>query len=674
MISSLLLQISLYIAIAGAFFSLFLGKTPQFLLRFAFISTFLSASFTLVAGILVLSGQEINLILFDTIYGQFGFEVNKLAGFFIIIISLLAIPVSIYSIGYTMEFVGKYSAVKIGFLYNLFYISMILVVIADNAILFLVVWEIMSLVSYLLVVYEHDKKESVASGSLYVIMTHIGTALIMISFLIMASYAGSLQFSRFIQIGSILPSNIRNGIFIMLFIGFGTKAGMVPFHIWLPAAHPAAPSNISALMSGVMIKTGIFMIIRVNFEFLGTPELWWGVLIVIIGGISALIGVMSAVVEKDLKKMLAFSSIENVGLILIALGMALIFLSFDLKNLAFFAIVACLIHVLTHSIFKGLLFMGAGSILFSTHTKNLEQLGGLIKKMPITSIFFFIAVLSVSAIPPFNGFVSEWMIFQSIFQSFIFPSLELKIIMAIIIAILAITGGMVIVVFVRAFAFGFLAMPRSDHAEHAKEVPKTMQIGMGFEALLCFLTGILGPLIIQVLNLIISSQFGLSIPAISNGFILSTINPEFSTSPVILIFTFIVIIAVIVVVFTKKYGGDQKTIIADSWDCGTPLNARNEYTPTAFSNPINKVFVGFYRPDIKINTEPSASPYIFKKKEYNIVAHEPVFEKYLYIPVVQGINFFAERVRRMLNGNIANYLAVIFVTLLIVLIIGVRII
>jgi hydrogenase-4 component B len=654
----------------GAVYGMLLRHWPRTCAAASFGAAALSALFGTIVSILVLTGSPMNIQLpFETPFGHLGFALDRLSAFFLLVISVVSFAVSIYSIGYSKEYDGKYSVGLLGLLFNLFLLSMTFVVSASNAIFFLVVWEAMSLTSYLLVVYENRKEGIASSGLLYVVMTHLGTALIMVALIMMGLYAHSFDFSAYSGVGALMPSALKSTLFILLFIGFGTKAGIIPLHVWLPYAHPAAPSNVSALMSGVMVKTAVFMLIRTFFDFLGVTDTWWGLLVLLAASISALLGVMYALMETDIKRVLAYSTVENVGIILIGLGAAMVFQSYNLNLLAGLALIATLLHVMNHALFKGALFMGAGSILFATHTKDMERLGGLAKRMKWTGIIFFIGALSIAAIPPFNGFVSEWLIFQSLLQSFQIPDMTVKVLLPVAIAILALTGALAAVCFVRLFGIAFLAKPRSEHAEHAKEVPRTMLVGSGIAAFLCVATGILSFFIIPYVDQVTTPLVGASAASsIVNGFVISPTNDQFSTMSPFVLAILIAVMVPLVVIISKTYGGKRRTVVEGTWDCGTPLTAHNQYTGTAYSNPLVRVFSYIYRPRPEVRTESTASPYVKKKVSYAFVV-VPVFEKYLYQPVVGLMVFLARRVTRIQAGSIQAYLAYIFATLVFLLII-----
>lgn len=654
----------------GAASAIVLRRKDRACALISFSSAALAALFGTTVALIVLAGSPMNIQLpFDTPFGHFGFALDRLGAFFLLVISVVSIAVSIYSIGYSKEYDGKYSIGLLGLLFNLFLLSMTFVVSASNAIFFLVVWEAMSLTSYLLVVYENRKEGIASSGLLYVVMTHLGTALIMVALIMMGLYAHSFDFSAYSGVGALMPDALKSTLFVLLFIGFGAKAGIIPLHVWLPYAHPAAPSNVSALMSGVMVKTAVFMMIRTFFDFLGVTDTWWGLLVLLVASVSALLGVMYALMETDIKRVLAYSTVENVGIILIGLGAAMVFKSYNLDLLAGLALIATLLHVMNHAFFKGALFMGAGSILFATHTKDMEKLGGLARRMKWTGIIFFIGALSIAAIPPFNGFVSEWLIFQSLLQSFQIPDVTVKVLLPVTIAILALTGALAAVCFVRLFGIVFLAKPRSEHAEHAQEVPRSMLVGSGIAASLCIVTGIASFAIIPYVDEITAPLVGASAASsIVNGFVISPTNDQFSTMSPLVLAVLIAVVVPLVVVISKHYGGRRKTVVGDTWDCGTPLTAHNQYTGTAYSNPLVRVFSYIYRPKPEVRTESTSSPYVKKRVSYTFVV-VPVFEKYLYRPIVTVLVAAAHRASKIQAGSIQAYLAYIFATLVFLLII-----
>ena len=396
-----------------------------------------------------------------------------------------------------------------GFFYNIFLAGMVMVVSAHNALFFLIVWEVMSLASYFLVIFENKEENNIKAGSLYFIMTHIGTVFIILAFLLLYRATGSLDFGVINNnIGAVSPL-VRNIVFILALVGFGTKAGIIPLHIWLPSAHPAAPSHVSALMSGVMIKTGIYMLIRLFVDIMPGAPLWWGVVILLLGASSSILGVMYALTEHDIKRLLAYHSIENIGIILLGFGSFLIFWSLGMMPLAVLGLVAALFHTLNHAIFKSLLFMGTGSVINATHTRNMEEYGGLIKYMPQTAFFFLIGSMAISALPPFNGFFSEWMTFQSLFHGIVNVSVfSGRWAFVLAAGALALTGGLAAMCFVKVFGATFLARPRSEEIHHVKESGVSLRIGMAVLAALALAVGFLAGPVTSLLSGIVS-QLGI---------------------------------------------------------------------------------------------------------------------------------------------------------------------
>ncbi len=651
----------------GAALSIIFNKKD----RISSYAGFLSASIASILGIVfslsVIFGEKYVLSLSGSSYLNFAFFVDGLSAFFILVISIAVLAVSIYSIGYVREYFGKKNTGYLGFLYNIFILSMMLVVTAGNAIMFLIVWELMSVISFFLVIYEHEKPETRKAGYIYIVMTHIGTGFIILSFLILAGASGSFNFDT--MMGIEMPPLLKDLAFLFALIGFGAKAGIVPLHIWLPYAHPAAPSNVSALMSGVMIKTAIYMFIRIFFDFLGADVLWWGFLVLALGAVSAITGIMYAVIEPDIKRMLAFSSIENIGIILIGLGASMIFLASGNPGLSAIAAIAALYHLLNHSIFKGLLFMGAGSILFSTHTKNIEELGGLIKKMPVMALLFFVGVLSISALPPFSGFVSEWLLLQSLLLSFSSSDSLIRIALPVGAAALAITGALAAFCFLKTFGIGFLALPRSEHATHAKDANMPMLLGMGIFALLSILLGLLPFYVLPFLDMVTKYSVGASVFEQSYSFgLFGTVNmpsiPISLSTPALLSVILLIILIPFILRLVSK---DRTHRTYETWGCGQPVStARNEYTARAFSKPIQMWFRNIFLPARELQASYTVSPLI--KESFKFDVHiEQIFEKHIYSPVTDIIIGKSRLIKHIQTGSIHAYLAYIFGTMVILM-------
>jgi len=599
-------------------------------------------------------------------------RLDPLSAFFVLLISLTGVAVSIYALGYVREFESRHPIGLLGGLYNAFLLSMTLVVMADDGFLFLLLWEIMSIVSYLLVVTEHEKADVRYAGFFYLVMTHVGTAFILVTYLVFFQQTGDFSFEGFRHSVATLPEGFRTIVFLAALIGFGTKAGIIPLHVWLPYAHPAAPSHVSALMSGVMIKTAIYGLIRVYFDFLGGDfPWWWGFTVLSVGAVSALLGVMYALMQHDLKSLLAYHSVENIGIILLGVGAGMIFQTYGLSHLASLGLLAGLYHTLNHAMFKSLLFMGAGAVLSTTHTRNMEEYGGLIKTMPWTALFFLIGAASISGLPPTNGFVSEWLTFQSLFLSFQLPDLLMKIMVPIGAAMLALTGALAVACFAKAFGISFLAMPRSSHAREAKEVAWSMRAGMGLLAAACLALGVAPMVVVPLLDRVTAGFTGATIAdrlVTEGGFALGPgLGIGFSSMSTPVIAIILIVTVPLTLLGVVLVGGRLRKRIYHTWGCGINLKPRMEYTATGFAQPIRQVFSMIYRPTVKVETEMLQESRYFAKRTTFELHLEPTFQKHLYDPVVGLFNRAAERLRVVQAGSLHLYLAYIFVTLLVLL-------
>lgn len=588
--------------------------------------------------------------------------------FFLLVIFIVALPSALYSFGYLR---GEYSTAKIilsRFLFALFVLSMAAVVTAGNTLIFLVAWEVMSLVSYFLVVFDTTRERSIQAGAIYVIMTHIGTAFLVAAFFLMYRYTHSFDFFAIKNASLFMPHQIRNIVFLFLLIGFGTKAGIVPLHIWLPYAHPQAPSHISSVMSGVMIKTAIYGIIRFLIFLLGIDVSWWGILILILAVVSCLVGVIYALMEHDLKKLLAYHSVENIGIILLGVGLAMLFLSLHLTTLAVFALIAGLYHLVNHAIFKGLLFLCAGAVYKATGTRDMEKLGGLIKKMPQTAAYFLLGAMAISALPPLNGFVSEWLTLQAFFLGAFHVTGGSKLFLGICAAMLALTSGLAAACFVKAFGITFLAQARSRFAQDAKEVSWSMKAGMFFLSVLTVIFGLAAVPIVKCLMKIASSVAGIDTTGMSFSLNNFTLSPQAGKD----IHLCLPLLALVLVVLAAAGGvvyfsfRRRKAVVSKTWDCGYyQLDSRNEYTATAFSKPFRIAFSFFlmpYRRTQKIRES------FYHVKSFTYETHTTqVFKKYIYKPILAFVMTTARSMRRMQPGSIHLYLSYILATVLLLL-------
>jgi hydrogenase-4 component B len=587
---------------------------------------------------------------------------DGLSGFFLILVGGVAVPVSIYAIGYTKG--RRHGLAALGAAYNAFLGAMVLVVLAANVLTFLVAWELMALASYLLVMSDTEERGVTQAGWVYALVTHAGLACLIAGMLLLAGATGSDRFADWPGSAAGLAPETRMLVFLLLALGFGSKAGLVPLHVWLPLAHPAAPSHVSALMSGVMIKLGVYGLLRTGFDWLGAGPAWWGVVLLLAGGASALLGVLYALVEHDLKRLLAYHSVENVGIILLGLGAGLVFRATGFEALALLGVVAALYHTLNHAVFKALLFLGAGAVLHATGTRNMEAMGGLIKRMPWTAACFLVGAAAISALPPLNGFVSEWLTFQALLQSFQVREPGLNLVFLLGLAALALTGGLAAACFVKAFGISFLALPRSDAAARAHEVDWSLRGGMVTLAAGCVALGLFAPWVLTGLLRAVPGLGPATAPALGDGWTVSVGAGFASVSP--LVVAALLGAAAVLVLLGLRLGGarwDRRSY--ETWGCGRSLQtARMEYTATAFSQPFKRVFAILYRPVKQLDIEFHPESRFFVRTIRYEQPTRSVIEEWLYLPLLARTRRLARTVERIQSGSANLYLAYIFVTLL----------
>lgn len=662
-----------YLAGAGAALACF--RAPRWARLLAFGFALAGALLEIAASSAALAyGSGATLTLpFGVPLFSWTIRLNPLSAFFNLTLGLLAAAVSIYSSGYLRGAEARRNLGVFGFFYNALLLSLALVFTAANAFFFLVAWETMALTAFFLVVHEHEKEDTRRAGMAFLIMSHAGTGLLLIAFLILAVAAGSLDFANFHHLASTLPPWTQMTVFALFFAGFGVKAGIIPLHIWLPAAHPAAPSNISALMSGIVIKTGIYGMALVFFDFFGAPPVAAGMTVLVAGVASALLGVLYALMEHDLKRLLAYHSIENIGIILIGFGAAMVFESFGHAALAALALIAGLYHTINHAVFKCLLFLGAGSVLHSTGTRNMEKMGGLIRRMPFTALYFLIGALAISGLPPLNGFVSEWLTYQALLGGFGSTSSLARVVFPIAGAMLALTAALAAACFVKAFGISFLALPRSECVAEAKESDRTMLFGMGILAAACVALGLGATWFVRIFDRITATALGANISGVvtaANGFALAAGSPRAGIVSTAGIAGMLVLLGAIPALLWFVYGRSGKRVRGPVWDCGLPgLTAANEYTATGFSKPIRMIFAALYRPRRDIQTEYEVSPYYPTAIRFESEI-EPAFEKHFYDPFLEMLVRLSRRARWVQAGSIHAYLAYIFLALVLLLLFG----
>ena len=578
----------------------------------------------------------------------FTLGVDRLSAFFLLLICAVAVPVAIYAGPYFDRHCPEQRRNWVWVFFSWFVLSMIVVVTASTGFAFLVGWELMTLVSTGLILMEGDSTERRHNVFIYLLMMHAGAAAVVASFFLFLPYSHSLDFASIRTASASMPAGMRTLIFLLAFVGFGTKAGIIPLHLWLPRAHPIAPSPVSALMSGVMLKTAVYGFVRFAFDFLGGGPSWSGYVVLLAGAVSGLLGVLYAIAEHDLKRLLAYHSVENIGIIYLGLGTSLVFLAHQAPVLAALALIAALLHTFNHALFKSLLFLGAGAISDATHTVDLEELGGLQRRMPVTGATFLIACCSIVGLPLFNGFISEWLTFRSFLAGSLLTNTKAQIVLPLMVGVLALIGGLAAACFVKVFGVAFLGRPRSKEAEHAEEVPLAMRAGMGLLAAACLWIGILpGFFLRPLVSLVQVLVPGAGVP--EETLSIARIIPW-------------------VAVFVLGVGGAATLVkhrkrMVRTWACGLPqLSSRMQYTSTAFSKPIRFVFSTVYKPDRKVESLPADQPYFPATISYRSV-RTTSYEKALYRPFVELILSAAHQLRRMQTGNIQVYLLYIFLTL-----------
>jgi hydrogenase-4 component B len=599
-------------------------------------------------------------------------RLDGLGAFFLIVIGLVGCAASIYAFGYSAQYVGRYSLRLAGVMFNLLLLSLSVQVMADNALTFLVLWEAISLTAYWLVLTEHDRSGTIRAGVWYLAMMHAGFAALIAMFLLLSSADLTSSFASIRAGAASLSPASRNAVFLLALFGFGTKAGIIPLHVWLPMAHPVAPSHVSAILSGVVIKMGIYGLVRVLLDLMGGGPPWWGGIVLGAGAVSALLGVLYALMEHDLKRLLAYHSVENIGIILIGIGAGLIFHSYGLMTLATLGVISGLYHTINHASFKALLFLGAGSVLYATGTRNMEEMGGLIKRMPWTALFFLIGSAAISALPPLNGFASEWLVFQSLLGGFNIPTPEVAVVMPLAVGMLALTSGLAAACFVKAFGITFLAIPRSPEAERAHESPPSMLAGMALLALACVALGLAPFVVVPALGRVLTGLGGLPDTHVAFTLNLSLVTPNnfASMSPTLVAFGLLMLLG-LVPLLMLVFRVNRRLRVGDSWGCGrVGQTARMEYTATAFAEPLRRVFAELYRPtkELSIDFHPD-SKYFVQSIEYRSEI-TPWFEKALYGPLLWFIRLCASVTRRMQSGSVHMYLVYVTVALLILLLIA----
>jgi len=591
------------------------------------------------------------------------FRLDALAAFFLAVVNLGGAAASLYGLGYGSHESAPHRILPF---FPAFLAGMNLVVLADDAFTYLLCWEFMSLASWALVMAHHREADNARAGYVYLVMASFGTLALLLAFGLLSGGGVGYGFAA-MRSAHHTPSQAALVLALML-LGAGSKAGLVPLHVWLPLAHPAAPSHVSALMSGVMTKVAIYGFVRVVFDLLGPPSWSAGVVVLVLGGATAVMGILYALMENDLKRLLAYSTIENVGVIFASLGLALAFQANGLGVAAALAFTAALFHVLNHSFFKSLLFFGTGAVLTSTGERDMEKLGGLIHHMPLTSFAFLVGCVAISALPPFNGFVSEWLIFQAVLQSPNLPQWSLKIMVPAVGALLALAAALAAACFVKAFGVTFLGRARSPVAAAAGEVDRYSLAAMYSLAALCFLAGILPGLVIDALSPVAQAIIGHRMPIQANDPWLSIVPIAESRGSYngLLVFVFITVAASLAIYFIHRFAS-RAIRRGPAWGCGfdDPTPAA-QYSGAGFAQPIRRVFGTLaFRAREHVDMPP---PGDLRPARLTVDMHDLVWEQ-LYTPVNKAVWFAADRLNQLQFLTIRRYLSLVFATLVTLLLV-----
>ncbi|MBI2158145.1 MAG: hydrogenase 4 subunit B [Candidatus Rokubacteria bacterium] len=599
--------------------------------------------------------------------GGLELALDPLGGFFVALVGAMAVPASVYAMGYAH---GSRRGVLA---YLVFVGAMAVVPLAANVMTFAIAWELMSLASYFLVLHEREARESADAAWAYAVMTHVGLACLLAGMLLLATWTGSVRFADWRLAAPGLAGPARSLAFALLALGFAGKAGVIPLHVWLPLAHPAAPSHVSALMSGVMIKLGVYGLIRVALDWLGGGPPWWGVAVLLAGAVSAVLGVLYALVDHDLKRLLAFHSIENVGIILIGLGAGMLYHGAGLETLALLGLAAALYHTVNHAAFKVLLFLGAGAVVQATGTRDMERMGGLVKRMPWTAACFLVGSAAIAALPPLNGFVSEWLTFVALLQSAAIARPAINLAFAAGIAGLALTSGLAMACFVKAYGITFLALPRSDAAAGAREAGTAMRAGMLVLALACVALGLGPTVVLPALERVAAPLLGLPAPPprALGDWLTVNVSGGFASLSTLAIAAALGLALVAPLLGLALAGAGSRRRLYETWGCGRLLQtARMEYTATAFSNPFKRVFDFLYRPVKRLDIEFHPESRFFVQRIEWTNPTRSIFEDWLYRPVLDGLHWAARRARAIQSGSANLYLAYILAALLVLLVLA----
>ena len=633
--------------------------------RFIYAASLTVAAVSLAAGLRFLlgagAGETMTLPIGLPWLGAH-FRIDALAAFFLVVVDFGAMAASLFALGY-----GSHESAPQRVLpfYAAFLAGMNLVVLADDAFTFLASWEFMSLTSWALVMAHHRDADNARAGYIYLVMASFGTLALLLGFGLLAGPDGLYTFAQ--MRAAHPPTALTALVLILALIGAGSKAGLVPLHAWLPLAHPAAPSQVSALMSGVMTKVAVYGFIRIVFDLVGEPVWWWSIVVLALAGITTVLGVLYALMQHDLKRLLAYHTVENIGIIFIGLGLALAFRANGFPLAAALSLTAALFHVLNHSLFKSLLFFGAGAVQSATGERDMERLGGLIHRMPQTSAAVLVGCAAISALPPLNGFVSEWLTFQAILVSPVLPQWPLKFLVPAVGAMLALGAALAAACFVKAFGVSFLGRPRSELAANAQEVDRFSLAAMGIFAALCFVAGVLPGPVIDLLSNVVAPLAGGRMPVQNDPWLsIVPIAESRSSYNGAMILFFIVVSGTLTAAFIHRFA-TRKTRRSAIWDCGYPdPTAAAQYTAASFAMPIRRVYsASVFRVVEKLDMP---RPGETRAAAFAVKVFDPAWI-FAYGPLARWVARTAARLNVLQFLTIRRYLTLTFAALIVLLLV-----
>jgi hydrogenase-4 component B len=603
-----------------------------------------------------------------SVVGTATLRATPLAGVFVALLGLIAAGTGLYARRYHQPATG--TAVYL-FCYNLALLASLAVLVAGDAVTFLVAWESMALLCYLLILRQHRRAEVPAGGFWFLALSEAGFALIVAAFALLAAKTGSLDLAAIAGRAPQLSAGWRGLAFVLALLGFGFKAGLVPLHVWLPEAHPVAPADGSAFLSGLVVKLGVYGIVLFGVQLLGTGPAWWGLLTMGLGALSAVLGMLYALTERDIKRFLAYSTIENVGIVVTAVGAGMVFGAYHRPELAAFLLLAGLYHVANHGAYKTLLFLEAGVVEHAAGTRDMDRLGGLVRRLPRSAVLTFVGTLGIAALPPLNGFVSEWLIFQGLFQGFRIPSHLVGILIVVAAASLGLTGGLAIAAFVRGFGIPYLGMPRTKEAAQAVEAGQPVA-GPGLLAAACVALGLGAPAVAGRLERAVASTTGVRLRPrlLVERLTIIPGYPNFSGfSPTYLAVFLTAVSAVPVLIYLAGRPRGASAVVP-VWDGGIlAFKPRMQYSAMTFAAPTRVTFDALYRPTVSVQRA-SDDPAGRSGPVHYEAQVTPLFQRYLYRPVVAAVEWLADLVRPIQSGDVNLYLLYVFLAVLAAYLLG----